>query len=132
MPEVLPADISAPYSVVFRSDFSLAESVQRLSEAVVLAGFEADATDSAKGSVTEKSVRLERARPWPRGSIVPRFRFRGSFEQHGNRSILVGQFAENLMFRLFPNPLYRLSHPSLRDEVLWLSTFIEQALTRPA
>ena len=131
MPQVLPADIYPPYPAAFRSDFSLAESVQRLHAAIVPPGFDAETTESAMGSITEGRVRIEHSRPLPRGSAVQRFYFSGSFEQQSGGVVLLGQFIEDLLFRVFPSPFYGLFQPSFRDEVVWLSAVIESALTRP-
>ena len=100
MPRVPSTDIYPPYSVAFRSDFSLAESVQRLCDAVVPVGFDAETTESAMGNITKERVHLEHNCPWPRGGWVQRFYFHGSFEQQSDSVVLLGQFVEDSMYRL--------------------------------
>ena len=117
--------------MTFHSDFTLAESVDRLLCAVVPGGFDAESTDSIMGSVTADLVELWHNRPLPHSSIT-RFHMLGSFVQHPGGVVLFCQFVERLMFRLSPSPAYALLHPSFRAEVMLLSSVVEQALTRPA
>ncbi len=106
--------------------------MQRLSDLIVPVGFDAETTESAMGSVSQGCVHLEHNRPLPFGTSVQRFYFRGSFEQQSGSVVLLGQFVEDWLYR-FPirKPLGPFQ-PTFREEVLWLSAVIEQALTCPA
>ena len=77
-------------SVVLTSDYSLAESIERLHAVIVPSGFDAETTESVMGSVTEQHVRLEHNIPW--SSSVDRPHFVGSFQESEQRVSLSGHF----------------------------------------
>ena len=105
--------------------------MQRLSDLIVPVGFDAETTESAMGSISRESVHLEHNRPLPFGTFMQRFYFLGCFEQQGGSVVLLGQFVEDWMYRFPTRKPLGPFQPSFREEVLWLSAVIEQALTHP-
>ena len=76
--------------IVFASDYTLAESVERLRTVIVPSGFDMETTESVMGSVTEQHVRLEHNIPW--SSSVNRPHFVGSFQAGEQGILLSGHF----------------------------------------
>ena len=83
----------------FRSAYSLAESVERLSAASKRSAFSALAETTAVGKVSEKAVRLQRVIPMVRNSFKPFFM--GHFEVRGDGVVLIGKFTILPLVKVF-------------------------------
>jgi hypothetical protein len=82
----------------FRSDYSIAESVQRLSAVTSRWGLSLSQTQ-AVGKVSPDRVRLQRVIPMVRNSFNPFFT--GHFETRDGRTVLTGHFAMSVYTRIF-------------------------------
>lgn len=111
----------------------LAELVEPLRAGVVPPGFDEDSSESVMGTVASDHVRLERNQPWPR--IQPRrVYFVGSFQPDNQGAVLSGRFVAPRWTNFFVRTIAGASFfgPSpFRNDVVWLSNFIEQALAQP-
>ncbi len=83
------------------------------------------------GSVEQDKVHLKHSLPWPNSQPL-RPHFIGSFQQREGKVVLLGRFVESTWMKFSLNPFNRLFRSSFRDDALWLSNAIKQALTRPA
>ncbi len=82
----------------FRSDYSIAESVQRLAAVTSRWGLSLNQTQ-AVGKVSPDKVRLQRVIPMVRNSFNPFFT--GHFETRDGRTVLTGHFAMSVYTRIF-------------------------------
>jgi hypothetical protein len=82
----------------FRSDYSIAESVQRLAAVTSRWGLSLNQTQ-AVGKVSPDKVRLQRVIPMVRNSFKPFFT--GHFETRDGRTVLTGHFAMLMAARIF-------------------------------
>src|SRR5262245_60834509 len=98
------AEINAPtlfgsISARFESDFTLKESVERLSAATHPLAFGSVFEEGAVGEITESRVSLQRVIPAVGNSFKPFFK--GSFQLEGDRVVLVGRFTMLLFVKIF-------------------------------
>jgi hypothetical protein len=92
----------APYDSTpaeFRSAYRIAESVERLSAATKRSVFSALGETTAVGKVSEKVVRLQRVIPMMGNSFKPFFI--GHFEVRGEETVLIGQFTNLPLVKVF-------------------------------
>ena len=133
MPNTFPAVLHPPVPVTFTSSYPLAESVERLRAATVPLGFDVDSSESVVGVVTPELVRLERNRPWPRNQFLRPY-FVGAFEEK-HETILTGQFigdSGDSRIKFFVGTLAGtvfFGPRTFRNDVVWLTAVIEQALS---
>jgi hypothetical protein len=85
--------------VTFESDFSISESVERLSAATRRPSFAAFLEQTAMGKVDAKRVRLVRVIPYVRNSFKPVFT--GAFEESGGGTVLRGSFGMQGVVKVF-------------------------------
>jgi hypothetical protein len=85
----------------FRSDFALAESVQRLSEAVHATLFVVGGAPLVRGSAAERFVSVRRVVPGARNVFAPVFT--GAFHEHDGRVVLRGSYSLDDATKLFVN-----------------------------
>src|SRR5277367_6328697 len=83
----------------FRSAYSVAESVERLTAATKRSAFSALDATSAVGKVSADIVRLQRVSPMIRNSFKPFFV--GHFESRDGVTLLIGQFGMSMFTKVF-------------------------------
>ena len=88
---------SAPIEI--ESAYGLTESVQRLKDVSKRSAFQALADEAAVGTVTEESISLTRVIPMVGNSFKPVFK--GRFESHNGRIVLVGRFSISRSVKTF-------------------------------
>ena len=83
----------------FASDFGLAESVERLSDAIHAPLFVVGGAPRVRGNASERYVSIHRVVPGVRNSFRPVFT--GAFHEHAGRIVLRGAYALDDATKLF-------------------------------